>query len=131
MVRCLLLAALVAGCAEGRNHHSSSEEEDSSIQYTTSQPLDEVRRGVRLQLRYDSIAVAFTGTVTNISEIALRQVRVEVHLSDGTELGPTASVDLAPSEHAPVRLSAARNVFETWTGHAEVGRGEHAEGEHR
>ena len=40
----------------------------------------------------------FTGNVTNTTDAILSQVRVEVHLYDGTvtvdELGPTPNVDL-------------------------------------
>ncbi|MXY98067.1 MAG: hypothetical protein F4Z29_10045 [Gemmatimonadetes bacterium] len=55
-------------------------------------------------------------------------VRVEVHLSNGTELGPTTPVDLAPGESVDVSLAATEEPFTGWTPHAEVGEGEHGSG---
>lgn len=100
-------------------------------------------RGAHLTLARDADAVAFKGTVKNVSEKALSQVRVEVHLSNGVELGPTARKDLAPGESMPVALPAAGQEFEWWTTHPEHGseeghgeghegeRGEHREGGER
>ncbi len=48
-------------------------------------------------------------------------VRVEVHLSNGIELGPTTPVDLAPGQMASVTLPASDQPFDTWNPHAEVG----------
>ena len=66
-------------------------------------------------------------------------VRVEVHLSNGTELGPTTPGDLAPGEMIPVNLQATDEPFTGWTAHPEVGGGGESEhgpdgessGEHR
>ena len=77
---------------------------------------------------YDS-ENAFVGTVENVSEVTLKRVRVEIHLSNGVELGPTPSVDLAPGEIVDVRLDATSQPFETWSAHAEVGGGDGG-GEH-
>ena len=62
-------------------------------------------------------------------------VTVEVHLSNGTELGPTERNDLAPGEKIAVKLSAEGQDFDWWKAHAESGEGggEHSgehEGEH-
>ena len=70
------------------------------------------------------------------------QVRVEVHLSNGIELGPTKSVDLKPAQKSKINLPAKNQKFETWSTHAESGsyegghgkeRGEHKseKGEHK
>jgi hypothetical protein len=56
-------------------------------------------------------------------------VRVEVHLSNGTELGPTTPVDLAPGERTAVELQATTAAFTGWTGHPESGPGHGAGGE--
>jgi len=53
-----------------------------------------VRNGARLVLSYDCTARAFTGTVENTAERTLRDVWVEVHLSNGAELGPTIPINL-------------------------------------
>lgn len=58
-----------------------------------------------------------------------------MHLSNGTELGPTERKDLAPGEKADVKLSTEAQDFDWWKAHAEAseGGGEHRgerEGEH-
>jgi len=95
-----------------------------------------VRNGVRLILSYDSTSSAFAGTVENVIDRTVSAVRVEVHLSNGTELGPTERKDLAPGEKAAVTLSSIKGQdFDWWKAHAEAGEGggEHGgerEGEH-
>ena len=49
-------------------------------------------------LNYDAAGNFFVGAVENTTGNVLNQVRVEVHLSNGTELGPTNPVDLAPGQ---------------------------------
>ena len=56
----------------------------------------------------------------------LDRVRVEVHLSNGTELGPTTQVDLEAGEKRAVKLSAEGQTFESWSTHAEVGEHGHS-----
>lgn len=111
----IVLAALVIiGC---------SESEESATQLTLDGTYDEVRNGARLILKYNSQSKAFEGTVENTTNSTLKQVRVEVHLSNGTELGPTTPKDLAPDEKISIELSvpAANTNFDTWSAHAEVG----------
>ena len=86
--------------------------------------------GSRLILSYDAESNAFTGTVENVTEAPLSRVRVEVHLSNGVELGPTPAVDLAPGASAAVSLAAPDRPFDTWSAHAEVGGGDGASSEH-
>ena len=57
------------------------------------------------------------GTPRNV----LSDVRIEVHLSNGTELGPTAPVDLAGSQVLGINLPATEASFTGWIAHAEVG----------
>ena len=68
------------------------------------------------------------GTVENTTDETLKQVRVEVHLSNGKELGPTPAADLAPGESREVELIATSTDFDGWTAHPEVGEGEHSSG---
>ncbi len=63
---------------------------------------------------------AFVGRVENTTRQTLCAVRVEVHLSTGTELGPTERTDLPSGEAATVELPTAGEVFDTWTAHPEV-----------
>ncbi len=86
--------------------------------------FDMVRSGARLIVSYDAASNSFTGTVENTTNSTLTRVRIEVHLSDGTELGPTAPIDLATGESAPVNLPSKTAAFTGWVAHAEVGSGE-------
>ena len=104
--------------------------EESGEQLAKDQPYDQERAGSRLVLAYDEQTNAFTGTVENVSAEPLSRVRVEVHLSNGVELGPTTPGDLAPGESRPVSLEASEKPFETWSAHAEVGGAQGEHGEH-
>ena len=101
--------------------------EESAEQLAKDQTYDQERAGTRLVLEYHEEMNSFMGTVENVSEEPLSRVRVEVHLSNGVELGPTTPGDLGPGESQPVSLEASGEPFETWSAHAEVGG---AEGEH-
>jgi hypothetical protein len=118
------------GEREGRG-----EGEEPGVRLAIDETYDVVRRGVRLILTYDSTSSAFIGTVENVIDLTVSGVRVEVHLSNGTELGPTQRNDLGPGEKAAVKLSAEGQDFDWWKAHAESGEGggEHGgerEGEH-
>ncbi len=108
----------------------SDEGEESGESLTLDETYDFVRKGARLVLRYDADSNAFVGSVANTTDVILRRVRVEVHLSNGTELGPTTPVDLASGEMADVSLSATEEPFTGWTPHAEVDTGDGGGGEH-
>ena len=129
-----LAAATVGGCTgmgemrEREHGGGEGSEEESRTTLALDATYDEVRNGARLVLRYDAEANAFVGTVQNVTEGTLSRVRVEVHLSNGTELGPTTPGDLAPGETRNVRLPATAEPFTGWTAHPEVGGG--AESEH-
>ena len=104
----------------GESHDEKSEE--SGERFTINQIHNAARNGIRLVLRYDQEARAFTGTVENIIEEIVPQVRVEVHLSNGVELGPTPPIDLGPGKKIPVTIPYEGNPFTWWTTHAETGR---------
>ncbi len=124
------------GNESGGEHASESGEEEepgeeSGTEYSLDATYDVIRGGVRLVMAYDAEDNAFSGTVENTTGQLLESVRVEVHLSNGIELGPTPPGDLGPGETRAVRLEAAGASFSGWTPHAEVGRNEHgAEGSH-
>ena len=113
------------GGSESSEHESGPEtgegDEESGAQFGKSDVFDQVRAGARLVLSYDSSANAFTGTVENTTGATLRRVRVEVHLSNGIELGPTTPVDVSPGQVVPVTLRASSRPFTTWSAHPEVG----------
>lgn len=103
----------------------SDGDEESGIEYSKTDSYDETRRGARLLLRYDKATDAFVGTVENTTAETLEDVRVEVHLSNGVELGPTTPGAIAPGESADITLPAEGEDFQTWGAHPEVGRDEH------
>ena len=131
------------GGGEGSGEHGSGGEsgsesgeggpgpgEESGVTYTLDETFDMVRNGVRLVMSWDATAEAFIGVVENVTNATIPAVRVEVHLSNGVELGPTPRADLAPGEMRAVELSAAGVTgFDGWTPHAEMGAGDTGSGE--
>ncbi|MDE0221230.1 MAG: hypothetical protein OXJ90_18325 [Spirochaetaceae bacterium] len=108
--------------ADGGGEHDAGGEE-SGTYLTLDQTYDEVRKCARLILRYYPEADAFYGTVQNTTDATLPKVRVEVHLSNGTELGPTTPTNLAPRGTIDVKLPAVVQSSTGWTAHQEVGPG--------
>ncbi len=72
-----------------------------------------------LVIRYEAVNERFTGTVTNTTSSTVAAVRVEIHLSNGEELGPTPRKDLGAGESMPVTLDASGQNFDWWSVHAE------------
>ena len=115
----------------GEGPESGGEEGSGANQLAPDETFDMVRGGARLVLSYDAASNAFLGTVENTTNNVLTRVRIEVHLANGTELGPTAPIDLAPGEVQPVTLGSTQASFTGWVAHAEVGGGEAGQaGEH-
>ncbi|MDE0013450.1 MAG: hypothetical protein OXU36_20055 [Candidatus Poribacteria bacterium] len=96
-------------------------DEESAVQLALTDTYDSIRAGAHLILNYDAATNSFKGTVKNTTGAILPRVRVEVHLSNGVELGPTTPVDLAPGAQIPVTLIASGPPFDKWTAHPEVG----------
>lgn len=123
------------GNAERAGHLPGHEEgggegEESGQQFAKNETYDKVRNGARLILSYDANTNTFVGTVENTTNQTVSSVRVEVHLSNGIELGPTTPTDLAPGQKINVELSAAGQDFNKWSAHPEVGSSEHGGGGH-
>ena len=115
------------GGSEGAGEGSGAGgEEASAANLALDETFDQVRAGARLILSYDASTNSFRGTVENTTDNVLTRVRIEVHLSNGTELGPTVPVDMAPGEVLAVNLAATPEPFTGWIPHAEVGSGEGA-----
>lgn len=115
--------------SEEAGEGQKGEPEESGTQYGLSDTAREARSGVELVVRFDSARGMFAGTVRNGTDATVRQVRVEVHLSNGVELGPTPNVDLRPGQSAPVELRAGSQEFNKFSTHVEIGAGGHG-GEH-
>ena len=122
-MRYLILAALaLIACADDTSMIDTTlGDEESNTQYGVTDTYDESRAGARLVLAYVASANSFLGTVTNTTSSTLPRVRVEVHLSNGIELGPTTPVDLAPGATIDVVLPSSEAQFTTWGAHPEVG----------
>ena len=114
----IFTTGLVIGCSgvdDGVNY------EESNTELALNETYDLVRNGAQLILTYDAQSNSFKGTVENSTDETPEQVQVEVHLSNGTELGPTTPADLSPGEKRGIELAAADNDFDRWTAHPEVG----------
>ena len=105
----------------GQQQGQEQGQEQSAVQFSKSDTYDHTRNGARLILTFDREANEFVGTVENTTDDTLSRVRVEVHLSNGTELGPTTPTDLDPGEAMDITLPATEEAFETWSAHPEVG----------
>ena len=126
-----ILAVVLSACANDGSVVKSSEEE-TGTEYGLNEGYNEIRNGARLVLIYDRQCNSFNGFVENTTDNIIKQVRVEVHLSNGVELGQTTPTDLNPGESMDVSLSATNKDFDGWTAHPEVGEsdnGEHGNGE--
>jgi hypothetical protein len=127
----IMLASLALVMSACTSSNGSSSDEESGVELALDETYDRVRNGARLVLAHDPDSNTFNGFVENTTEGTLKRVRVEVHLSNGVELGPTTPVDLTPGERQDVKLSAKNFEFDSWTAHPEVGESsnEHGQGE--
>jgi len=112
----------------GEGSHGE-EGEESGTELALNETYDNVRNGARLILTYDVQSNSFNGTVENTTDQTLQRVRVEVHLSNGIELGPTTPADLGPGQRREVKLTTTSKNFDGWSAHPEVGINEHGSGE--
>ena len=110
---------------EGERGEHAGEGEETGPRISIDGTHNEDRKGVRLILSFDNGSSSFIGTVENVTEKTVSRVRVEVHLSNGVELGPTKPINLAPGKKVDVKLSAEGQSFKWWKAHAEVGASEH------
>lgn len=113
------------GAGESDEEHGEEgghdEEGEESGEYIGSgETWDATRRGARLILSFDAARNAFVGTVENTTQQTLCAIRVEVHLSTGTELGPSARTDIPSGGSADVVLPAQGESFDAWTAHPEM-----------
>ena len=105
---------------EGTHTESATEQGESGTQYGLTETARETRNGIDLVMRYDAGQERFTGTVTNTTNGIVSDVRVEVHLSNGVELGPTPRVNLARGQERTVELGARGHSFSKWSVHVEL-----------
>lgn len=127
------------GGREGRGEHAGRERgergeggEEGGAYLAKMTKQDEVfANGARLVLQFNPNTQVFAGSVTNTTARTLSQVRVEIHLDNGTELGPTKRIDIGPGQAVPIELGTFGDEFSSWVSHPEAGveRGHGAGGE--
>ena len=116
----VLFLVLIASCTEPGTTNNANHNEESAQQFTLDQAYDMTRNGMRLMLSYNRESASFTGRVSNTTEQTIGCVRVEVHLSNGIELGPTPRVNLPAGQTIPVTLRS-EGSFVSWGAHPESG----------
>jgi len=113
----------------GCEKKQAEEGEESGTDLALNETYDVVRNGARLILVFDAESNSFDGTVENTTKKTLTKVRVEVHLANGVELGPTKPTDLEPGAKMDIKLVTTSKDFKGWTAHPEVGSMESGHGE--
>lgn len=103
--------------SSNKKHRQGEEGKESRIEYAQNERYDVVRNGARLILDYDTKSDSFIGTIENTTDKILERVQVDVHLSDGTDLGPTTSTNLSPGEKKGVQLMTTSKNFKGWIAH--------------
>jgi len=115
IITLLVLSALTA-C-------SPTEPGEGGKRWDRDETATVTRSGVKLLIRYHSSAEQFRGTMTNTTNSSVSGARVEVHLSNGKELGPTPKTTLAGGESKDVTLDASGQQFSWFSVHIELGGG--------
>jgi hypothetical protein len=98
--------------------------EEDGTEYALDEAYDETTSGVHLIAAYDEATDSFSGTAKNVTADVLCEVRIEVHLNNGMELGPSERQDLDPDQTITWEL----RVADAHKGEGE-GEGEHDEGD--
>ncbi|MEA3392708.1 MAG: hypothetical protein U9Q91_06990, partial [Candidatus Marinimicrobia bacterium] len=135
-----VFGSLFVACAENKEHselkaekalteskeshardYSDGQGEEDGTAIAKNEKFTQNKNGVNLILTYNEEKSTFMGSIENITERSLSKVRVEIHLSNGKELGPTTPAALAPGEVRKVSLNAKGENFESWNTHVETG----------
>ena len=109
-----------------RDEGGEGEGEEDGTQLTLDATYDVTKHGVHLVLKYNKEINSFVGFMENGTDKSIEKARVEVHLSNGTELGPTTPITLAPKMKKEIVIKATEASFDGWSTHAEIGNSEHA-----
>ncbi len=101
---------------DGEEHGEEGEEgEESGAYIARTARWSETRGDAWLTLSFNSASNSFVGRVSNTGNEPLCDVRVEVHLSTGTELGPTERTVVPYGGSINVTLPSGGEEFATWT----------------
>lgn len=108
----VILMATVVGCERKPQIPTmTGGDEESANRLTLTDTYDNVRNGAHLIISYNASEDAFIGTVTNTTNGTLAQVRVEVHLYDGT-VTVDESVQHRTLTLCPVKRTTS--YFQSW-----------------
>lgn len=114
--------------AHERDYEGGESEEDGS-QLKKNETYNLTKKGVQLVLKFDEKSNVFKGFMQNKTKEPIERARVEIHLSNGKELGPTKPITLQPNQNQKITIKSTKKSFTAWSTHAEVGSNEHAHGE--
>ena len=103
---------------DGEEHDEEGEESGVYIARTAS--WSETQGDAWLQLSFNSASNSFAGRVSNTGNEPLCDVRIEVHLSTGVELGPTEPTEVPYGGSINVTVPTGGEEFATWTAHHEA-----------
>ena len=106
------------------------EGEEDGKQLAIYEQYNVTKHGIQIELAYDRPSNSFVGFMKNVSDKTIEKARVEIHLSNGIELGPTKPVILEPGMNLDLKIKATEEDFTGWIAHAEVGDMEHS-GDHK
>ncbi len=112
----LALVAVLAACTD-----DLTEPGESGTRWDPDETATDSRGGVDLTISYNASNQRFDGSVTNTNSSSVTDVRVEIHLSNGRELGPTPRVGLEANETKSVTLDASGQNFDWYSVHVELG----------
>ena len=110
------------GHEEGNENSLEEGSEDQML--GKNETYDVSKNGGRLVLSYDEASKSFKGYIKNTSGKTLSRARVEIHLSNGVELGPTRPVNIGAYGYKAITIPTAGNVFSSWVTHVEYGASE-------
>ena len=113
---------------ESGSEGSGGEPGEGGVQFARDETATDVRQGVELTVNFDAARGVFTYALKNTTTATVSQVRVEIHLSNGCEIGPTPNVDLAAGETKTAELDPreesepeCQQDFTTFSIHVELG----------
>ncbi len=115
---------------ESGSEGSGGEPGEGGVQFARDETATDVRQGVELTVNFDAARGVFTYALENTTTATVSRVRVEIHLSNGCEIGPTPNVDLAAGETKTAELDPrvepepeCQQDFTTFSIHVELGSG--------
>jgi hypothetical protein len=96
------------GAEHGHDAHGEAE------QLSLHDTYDETEQGIRLLLSYDQVSASFIGTIENVSDSTISNIRVTVRLSNGGKLGIREQLSLAAGQRAKIELATGGQSFDWW-----------------